>query len=195
MDCAQKLGFVAAAFPIFQDADRAPVGEGEAFDVDGVGGRVLAAKGFERRAAEDVAAGINAHVTHAFDVRFQIVGGGWTDFMGQPHGESGRHPARDLIGREFDASGRAHPDAVLPSAAFGNGLVGDGRGVDQRRGDNGGAVTSVGVERCEPEIKKPTCWLVEVQRCERAEALGHETQPQGRSEPSREHGEERQAGT
>lgn len=64
----QKARLGAVAFPVFQDAERPAIGERKALDIDGVSGRVLAAKRRKGSAAHDVAAGIDAEMANAADV-------------------------------------------------------------------------------------------------------------------------------
>ena len=146
-DGVQEFRLRSIAFPETRDADRASVGENKGVDINGVGAGVLTAERRDGGFADNISAGVDAHVLHAFDVRVQILPCRRLHLMREPHRQRRRHFAADLVDAQVRAACVRDVDSVAPSAAFFKRRIGNRRCANQRRGERRFALADV-VSQC-----------------------------------------------
>src|SRR5581483_6250340 len=94
---AQEARFGPLAAPLAAHADVPAVGQGEAADVDGVGGGVLAAPALPELGADDIAAGVGAEALHRHDTLAEVLLGDLLQIVLQPERQRRRGLAGDLV--------------------------------------------------------------------------------------------------
>src|SRR5262245_20076683 len=85
--CPQEARFHPRALPMLLDADLPPARQDEAADVEGVGGRMLAADLLPERIADNVAAGVGAEGLDRGDALAKNLLGNLLHVVREPKGE------------------------------------------------------------------------------------------------------------
>jgi len=179
------LGCVCAIVRL--DAHLLAVLEPEGADVDGVGERVLAARIYPAVIADDIAAGVSAHVLGPRDAAAEHLHRERLDLVLHPQCERGGRFAGELGQPDVGSGDLGDGECVFPSAAVGPNVVGDRLCDDVGRAEYQSALVGVAPERCKPCVKEPGRRIFQGYGCKRRKTLRHQAEPE-----NRKHGRQQQ---
>ena len=130
-------------------------------------------------AACDVAAAIASDGVNPGDPAAKRRARQGLDFLEHPQGGRGGHLTGERADRHFGGANSADRDAVGPSAAIAQGLIGDRYCIDMARVQHRAAKLHIVAQGREFEVHEPLK-IVERQRAERVEIFGDKTEANGR---------------
>ncbi len=171
-DGAQERGLSGRPVPVLQNADLRAVSQGEARNVDGVGGRMLTPT--PAVAVVEVAAGIRAEVLDAHDLLAEVLPRRCLQDVQLEQGPADRQGTRRREAVVKPDGGARHLNGIAEAATFPGDLIRNGRGLDRRALKDNPALLCVPLQTTQLVPCEPARLVPDVQRREGVESTWHD---------------------